>query len=46
MAANGEARVEGRLKSYKTKGLDAEEMRRRREEEELQLRRSKREEEV
>ena len=41
MASKGE----GRLKLYKTKGL-AEEGRRRREEEGVQLRRSKREEQV
>ena len=37
---------ENRLKSYKTKGLDMEEVRRRREEEGVQLRRSRREEQV
>lgn len=35
-----------RLKSYKNKGLDAEELRRRREEEGVQLRKAKREEHV
>uniref|UniRef100_A0A1X7TZR6 IBB domain-containing protein n=1 Tax=Amphimedon queenslandica TaxID=400682 RepID=A0A1X7TZR6_AMPQE len=35
----------GRIKSYKNKGLDAEELRRRRETEEIQLRKSKRDEE-
>lgn len=35
-----------RLKSYKNKGLDAEELRRRREEEGVQLRKAKREEQV
>lgn len=42
MASKGE----NRLKSYKTKGLDVEEVRRRREEEGVQLRRSRREEQV
>ena len=42
MASKGAS--ENRLKSYKTKGLDMEEGRRRREEEGIQLRRSKREE--
>ena len=42
MASKGAS--ENRLKSYKTKGLDAEEVRRRREEEGVQLRRSRREE--
>ena len=37
---------ETRLKSYKTKGLDVTEVRRRREEEGVQLRRSRREEQV
>ena len=40
------ASAENRLKSYKTKGLDVTEVRRRREEEGVQLRRSKREEQV
>lgn len=44
MASKGAS--ENRLKSYKTKGLDMEEGRRRREEEGIQLRRSKREEQV
>lgn len=44
MASKGAS--ENRLKSYKTKGLDMEEVRRRREEEGIQLRRSKREEQV
>lgn len=44
MASKGAG--ENRLKSYKTKGLDMEEGRRRREEEGIQLRRSKREEQV
>ena len=35
-----------RLKSYKNKGLDADELRRRREEEGVQLRKAKREEQV
>lgn len=35
-----------RIKSYKMKGLDMDELRRRREEEEVQLRRSKRDEQV
>ena len=35
-----------RLKSYKNKGLDVEEMRRRREDEGLQIRKSKRDEQV
>ena len=42
MASKGE----NRLKSYKTKGLDVEEIRRRKEEEGVQLRRSRREEQV
>ncbi|CAI8042622.1 Importin subunit alpha-1 [Geodia barretti] len=42
MASKGPA--ENRLKSYKTKGLDVSEVRRRREEEGVQLRRSRREE--
>ena len=42
MASGGE----NRLKSYKTKGLDAEELRKRREDEGLVLRKSKREEQV
>jgi importin subunit alpha-2 len=42
MASKGAG--ENRLKSYKTKGLDVEEVRRRREEEGVQLRRSRREE--
>ena len=42
MATGGE----NRLKSYKTKGLDVTEVRRRREEEGVQLRRSRREEQV
>ena len=40
MASKGE----NRLKSYKTKGLDVEEIRRRKEEEGVQMRRSRREE--
>ena len=35
-----------RLKSYKNKGLDPEELRRRREEEGVQIRKAKREEQV
>ena len=35
-----------RIKSYKTKGLDMDELRKRREEEEVQLKRSKRDEQV
>lgn len=42
MASKGAG--ENRLKSYKTKGLDVEEVRRRREEEGIQLRRSRRDE--
>ena len=41
-----EKMAENRLKSYKTKGLDVSEVRRRREEEGVQLRRSRREEQV
>ena len=37
---------ESRMRSYKTRGLDLEEVRRRKEEEGLQLRKSKREEQV
>ena len=37
---------ESRLRSYKTKGLDVEEVRRRREEEGVLLRKSRREEQV
>ena len=49
MASSSSSGVDGgmnRLKSYKNKGLDVEELRRRRETEEIQLRRSKRDEEV
>ena len=46
MAARPAAAGESRFKSYKTKGLDVEEVRRRKEEEGLQLRKSKREEQV
>ena len=42
--ASGGGAGEARLKSYKTKGLNVEEIRRRREEEGIQLRRSKRDE--
>ena len=42
MASGGESR----LKSYKTRGLNVEEVRRKREEEGVQLRKSKREEQV
>ena len=38
--------AESRLKDYKNKGLDAEELRRRREEEGVQIRKSKRDDEV
>ena len=37
---------ESRMRSYKTRGLDLEEVRRRKEEKGLQLRKSKREEQV
>lgn len=40
------ANQNSRIKSYKNKGLDAEELRRRREEEGVQLRKAKREEQV
>lgn len=40
------ANQNSRLKSYKNKGLDAEELRRRREEEGVQIRKAKREEQV
>ena len=46
MAARPAAAGESRFKSYKTKGLDVEEVKRRKEEEGLQLRKSKREEQV
>ena len=46
MAARPAAAGESRFKSYKTKGLDVEEVRRRKEEEGLQLRKSRREEQV
>ena len=45
MATGGEKQPT-RLKSYKTRGLDVEEVRRRKEEEGVQLRKSKREEQV
>ena len=46
MAENGSPVASHRLKAYKNKGMDAQEMRRRREEEGLQLRKQKREEQV
>ena len=46
MAENGSPVASHRLKAYKNKGMDAQEMRRRREEEGIQLRKQKREEQV
>lgn len=46
MASGGSTSGENRLKSYKTKGLTLEESRRKREEEGVQLRKSKRDEQV
>lgn len=46
MASGGPTSGENRLKSYKTKGLTLEESRRKREEEGVQLRKSKRDEQV
>ena len=48
MATGGEdaKKQSTRIKSYKTRGLDVEEVRRRKEEEGVQLRKSKREEQV
>ena len=40
------SRPDARIKSYKNKALDSQEMRRRREEEGIQLRKTKREEQV
>ena len=40
------SRANARIKSYKNKALDSQEMRRRREEEGIQLRKTKREEQV
>ena len=44
--ASNKGPTENRLRAYKTKGLDATEVRRRREEEGVQLRRSRRDEQV
>ncbi|KAI0207518.1 Importin subunit alpha-7 [Lamellibrachia satsuma] len=46
MAENGSPVASHRLKAYKNKGMDAQEMRRRREEEGIQLRKQKREEQL
>ena len=46
MAEDGGSCGNARMKSYKNKGMDQSEMRRRREEEGIQLRKQKREEHV
>lgn len=46
MAEDSGQAANTRLKSYKNKGMDQSEMRRRREEEGIQLRKQKREEQV
>lgn len=46
MSDNETAAANHRLKAYKNKGMDAQELRRRREEHGIQLRKQKREEQV
>jgi hypothetical protein len=46
MSADGTSPANHRLKSYKNKALDSQELRRRREEEGIQLRKQKRDEQV
>ena len=46
MAETGSPSTNHRMKAYKNKALDSQEMRRRREEEGIQLRKQKREEQV